>query len=94
MSDDYVNLWIVMFVYIIFILYLNYMQNMAIVKRDWANLKCNPLFMLTKSLSAPAAESTADFQTCIKQYGNPGVTSQNILKKNKTKYNPLNFFKF
>lgn len=92
MSDDYVYLWIVMIVFILFILYLNYMQNMAIVKRDWANLKCNPLFMLTKSLSAPAAESTADFQTCIKQYGNPGVTSQNILRKNRKKNKPFMFF--
>ena len=48
MSDDYINLWIVMFVFILFIMYLNYMQNMAIIKNDWNDLKCNPLFMLTK----------------------------------------------
>ena len=76
MSDDYVYLWIVIVVYLLFILYLNYMQNMAIIKRDWADLKCNPLFMLTKSLSAPAAETSEDFQTCIHKYS----TNTNINK--------------
>jgi hypothetical protein len=85
MSDDYVYLWIVMIAYIIFILYLNYMQNMAIVKRDWANLKCNPLYMLTDSLSAHASESSANFQTCIKQFGNPGATTKNVLHNNRFK---------
>lgn len=68
MNDDNINLWIVMITFTIFILYLNYMQNMAIVKRDWTNLKCNPLFMLSKSLSSTASQSSKDFQSCVKKY--------------------------
>jgi hypothetical protein len=78
MSDDYINLWLVMFLFIIFILYLNYMQNMAIVKNDWNNLKCNPLFMLTNSLSQTAAESSADFQTCINKYSSISKSRRQI----------------
>ena len=81
MSDDYVYLWIVLIAFILFIIYLNYMQNMAIVKRDWADLKCNPLYMLTKSLSVPAAESSEDFQTCIHKYSTISKTNKTILKQ-------------
>lgn len=82
MSDDYVYLWIVVIVYLIFILYLNYMQNMAIIKRDWADLKCNPIFMLTKSISAPAAESSEDFQTCIRKYSGNSITNKPVAQTN------------
>ena len=83
MSDDYINLWIVMFVIILFIMYLNYMQNMAIIKNDWNDLKCNPLFMLTNSLSQTAAESSAAFQTCVNKYSSYSKTNRQI--KNKLK---------
>ena len=33
MSDDYVYLWIVIVVYLLFILYLNYMQNFLTNKK-------------------------------------------------------------
>ena len=84
MSDDYINLWIVMFVFIIFIMYLNYMQNMAIVKNDWNDLKCNPLYMLSKSLSATPAESSADFQTCINKYSSISKSRGEIKDNLKT----------
>lgn len=83
MSDDYINLWMVIFLFIIFILYLNYMQNMALVKNDWNDLKCNPLFMLTNSLSQTAAESSAAFQTCVNKYSSYSKTNRQI--KNKLK---------
>ena len=81
MSDDNINLWIVMITFIIFILYLNYMQNMAVVKRDWNNLKCNPLYMLTKSLTSTATESSRDFQKCINKYSSINKTNKQINDK-------------
>ncbi len=82
MSDDYVYLCIVLFVLVLFILYLNYIQNMAIIKRDWDDLKCNPLFMLTNSIVAPVAESSTDFQSCIHKYSTVSKTNATILKNN------------
>ena len=52
------------------ILYYNYLQNIAIIHRDWSNFKCNPLYMVSDSLSSSADKSIKHFQDCVKGANN------------------------
>jgi hypothetical protein len=65
MSDDEVRLWLFLIIYIGYILYLNYIQNLSIVSKDWQNMKCNPLFLLMDSFVSPPEESQTKFNNCI-----------------------------
>ena len=47
------------------ILLCNYMQNMAIVEKDWVNLKCNPLYMLLSSITENNSDATTNFKKCV-----------------------------
>ena len=69
MSEDDINFYIVMVSFMLLILYLNYIQNMTIMKHDWENVKCNPLYLFIKSIGAPTEVASKDFQTCISKYG-------------------------
>ena len=69
MSEDDINFYVVMVGFTMLILYLNYIQNMTIMKHDWDNVKCNPLYLFIKSIGAPNEVSSKDFQTCISKYG-------------------------
>ncbi len=66
MVDDSLTLGIFIIVYIMFILYLNYIENLAILKGDINDLKCNPLVLLIDSVGNPQTGTTA-FEGCIKK---------------------------
>jgi hypothetical protein len=74
MSEDDINLYIVIISFILLFLYLNYVQNMAMLKQDWENLKCNPLYLFIKSIGAPNDVSSKDFQTCVAKYGQRNIS--------------------
>ena len=42
-----------------------YLQNLAQVKKDWVNLKCNPLYMLINSLTDDNESSIGNFKNCV-----------------------------
>ncbi len=75
MSEDDINLYIVIVSFILLFLYLNYIQNMTIIKHDWENLKCNPLYLFIKSIGAPTEVGSKDFQTCISNFGAKNITA-------------------
>jgi hypothetical protein len=69
MSEDDINFYVVVVGFMLLFLYLNYVQNMTILKHDWEDLKCNPLYLFIKSIGVPTDVSSKDFQTCISKYG-------------------------
>jgi hypothetical protein len=70
MSDDEARLWLFAIFYILYIIYLRYVENLSIVKKDWEDLKCNPLYLLTDSLISTSEQSNLNFQSCIKKTQN------------------------
>jgi hypothetical protein len=76
MSEDDINFYVVMVGFTLLILYLNYVQKMTVLKHDWDDVKCNPLYLFVKSIGAPTNESSKDFQTCIAKYGGRDVSSK------------------
>jgi hypothetical protein len=65
MNDDW-TLFIVVTTMLFAMIYLcRYVQNMAVMKKDWVNLKCNPLFMLIKSFSTDRDSAIDNFKNCI-----------------------------
>lgn len=65
MSNDEVQLWLFIVVYLVYILYLNYIQNLSIVRKDWGNMKCNPLYLLIDSIVATPEAADLKFKNCI-----------------------------
>jgi hypothetical protein len=70
MSDDDINFYVVIISFILLMLYLNYVQDMTLIKNDWENVKCNPLYLFMNSISSSNNESTKNFQTCVTKYAN------------------------
>ena len=66
MSEDGAHLCIFIMLYTLYMVYLIYIQNMTIVKSDWQNYKCNPLFLFIDSINNTPKDSTQNFKNCIK----------------------------
>lgn len=65
MNDDW-SLFIVVSTMLLAMIYLcTYVQNMAVLKKDWVNLKCNPIYMLINSFSVDDDSAIDDFKNCI-----------------------------
>ena len=68
MDDDSLSVGMFIIIYIIFIIYLKYIENLSVVRGDFANFTCNPLYLLADSiLDNDAKESTNKFEGCIKK---------------------------
>jgi hypothetical protein len=65
MNDDwsqFISVTIIMFLMIYLCVYL---QDMALAKKDWADLKCNPLFMFINSITEDNRASIDNFKKCV-----------------------------
>ena len=68
MSDDWNNCVMVILLFILLFVYYTYLKTIIRLKRDWANYKCNPIYMLVSSLKNPTDNKHSDnFQTCVKK---------------------------
>lgn len=63
-SNDYINRNIVLTVFIIFYIYLNYNSNQLKRKKNWKGVKCNPLEMVIGSIFDPNS-SNSQFEQCM-----------------------------
>jgi len=65
MNDDW-NLFIVVTTMLLIMIYLCvYVQNMAVLRKDWVNLKCNPVYMLANSFTSDNDTAIDNFKNCI-----------------------------
>ena len=65
MNDEWTSFITVSFFMGLMIILCVYLQDFALVKKDWANLKCNPLYMFIHSVSAPNKRSVDTFKNCV-----------------------------
>jgi hypothetical protein len=66
MSDDWSNFLFVMMLYIILMIYYNYLNTMMEFKNDWSNFKCNPIYMLGSSLFDPTSDTNGKLlKNCV-----------------------------
>jgi len=65
MDSDWNSFITVSILLALMILLANYMQNAALVEKDWVNLKCNPLYMLISSLTQDNETSLSNFKKCV-----------------------------
>ncbi len=77
MEDDEASLWLFCLLYIGYIMYLNYIQNLSIVRKDWQDMKCNPLFLLLDSFVSTPSQSELSFKKCVIQAKNKQINSSN-----------------
>ena len=66
MYDDEISLIMFLILYILFMFYLNYLQNLGIVKNDVDNFTCNPLTLILDSISN-SDSGTKNFEGCVKK---------------------------
>ena len=65
MDSDWNSFIAVSILLALMIVLANYMQNAALVEKDWVNLKCNPLYMLMSSLTQDNETSLSNFKKCV-----------------------------
>jgi hypothetical protein len=54
-----------------YIFYLQYIQQLAIIKSDWTDFKCNPLYLFIDSAMTPdAVGTTKRFEQCVQKVAN------------------------
>jgi len=75
MEDDEARLWLFSLLYVGYIMYLNYIQNLSIVRKDWQDMKCNPLFLLLDSFVSTPSQSELSFKKCVIQAKDKQITS-------------------
>ena len=63
-SNDYINRNIVLTIFFIFYIYLNYNSNQLKRKKNWKGVKCNPLEMVIGSIFDPNS-SNSQFEQCM-----------------------------
>jgi hypothetical protein len=52
-------------------MYLQYIQQLTIVKSDWKDFTCNPLYLFIDSAFSPdAVGTTKRFEKCVKKVAN------------------------
>jgi hypothetical protein len=65
MNDDW-SMFISVTILMLLMIYLClYLQNAALVEKEWVNLKCNPLYMFVKSISDDNQSSIDNFKNCV-----------------------------
>jgi hypothetical protein len=65
MNDDW-SMFIAVTAVMLMMIYISlYIQNLARIKSEWENLKCNPLYMFVNSLSASDKSSLDNFKKCV-----------------------------
>ena len=65
MNDDW-TLFIIVTSMLLAMIYLCvYVQNMAVLRKDWVNLKCNPIYMLTNSFASDNDTAIDNFKNCV-----------------------------
>jgi len=65
MNDDW-SLFIVVTTMLLAMIYLCiYLQNIAVLRKDWVNLKCNPIYMLANSFVVDDETAIDEFKNCI-----------------------------
>jgi hypothetical protein len=65
MNDDW-SLFIVVTTMLLAMIYLcTYLQNIAVLRKDWVNLKCNPIYMLANSFVVDDETAIDEFKNCI-----------------------------
>lgn len=75
MDDDSLSVGMFLILYIIFIIYLKYIENLTVVRGDFENFKCNPLYLLADSiLENDSQVSSNKFEGCIKKMVSAPVT--------------------
>ena len=67
MDDDSLSLIMFFILYALFIIYLKFMENLTIIRSDFENLKCNPLYLLVDSMVSDTKDSNKKFEGCIKK---------------------------
>ena len=67
MNDDWALFMAVSFLMAVMLTLCIYLQNWALAKQDWVNLKCNPLYMFIHSIGVDNKTSISNFQSCVKQ---------------------------
>lgn len=77
MDDDSLSLGMFIIIYIIFVIYLKYIENLTVVRGDFANFTCNPLYLLADSiLENNPQNSTNKFEGCIKKMVSSTIPSR------------------
>jgi hypothetical protein len=56
---------IVIFVFVMTFLYINYLRIKIDIKNDWENMKCNPMNLWVSSFFKDSATANIDFNKCI-----------------------------
>jgi len=67
MNDDWALFIPVIVLMTMMLMLCLYLQNWALVQKDWVDLKCNPLYMFINSLSSDNKTSITDFNACVKK---------------------------
>jgi hypothetical protein len=65
MNDDWALFITVSILMLSMLTFCMYLQDIALVKKDWANLKCNPLYMFLNSITADDKSSIDNFKNCV-----------------------------
>ena len=75
MDDDSLSVGMFLILYIIFIMYLTYIENLTVVRADFENFKCNPLYLMADSILENDSQlSTNKFEGCIQKMVSAPVT--------------------
>jgi len=75
MNSDWNEFIGVIILFSIFYIILNYLKLYAISQLDWKDFKCNPLYMLTRSIYTSEKQSTNEFYSCVNAVSNPSTYS-------------------
>jgi len=65
MNDDWTRFMVVTAMLLMMIYLCVYVQNMALVQKDWVNLKCNPVYMLVNSITSDSKTAADNFKNCV-----------------------------
>ena len=64
--SDSTNRTLIIIVFVLYILYLNFQRNKLLMKYSWAKLNCNPFYLWLYSITDDS-ESQEIFQKCIQR---------------------------
>ena len=68
MDDDSLSVGMFLLLYTLFIIYLKYIENLTVVRGDFANFQCNPLYLLVDSMIENETNvSNSKFEGCVKK---------------------------
>jgi hypothetical protein len=93
--SDATNRTIILFLFIVFILYLKYLETQLKIKKNMKDVKCNPIQMIVGGI-IDSENSTSSFQQCMRisaqdalaDYSSEQLSSQrNALQQNISELN-------